>query len=141
MLPSATGLRLGCWLLVIHLANDFPSKSKIQPSLFSFGVSSLSTARAEETAAPRAISIHPSLVLISDYPAESNDPSSVWRVDDDGKLPPEDFHVLFVIEGRSETFMAIGWDGEEGQNINLLRSMGGEAFTGVAGAYRYWLSR
>src|SRR2546430_804994 len=68
MLPSSTGLRLGCWLLVIHPANDFPSKSKIQPSLFSFGVSSLSTARAEETAAPRAISIHPSLVLISDYP-------------------------------------------------------------------------
>src|SRR5260370_38910321 len=46
MRQASTGVLLGFSLLVIHPSRVLPSKSKIQPSAFSFGVNSLSAAPA-----------------------------------------------------------------------------------------------
>jgi hypothetical protein len=79
--------------------------------------------------------------MTHDYPAVWTDPTSVWRVDDEGELCSECFEVLFVLSGRSGYWMATSWDGPEGESLELLRSGGAEPFTEVFSSYRYLAPR
>lgn len=77
-------------------------------------------------------------IAMLDQPAEVNegDPSSVWRVDDEGRVEPEAFDVEFLLRGRSGSFMATEWSGAEGISLELLR-VRGEKLEELYSSYRY----
>ena len=56
-----------------------------------------------------------------DYPGNTTDESSVWRVDDGGVFDPGAFDVLFVIEGPQGVELGVEWAGAEGANVVLLQ--------------------
>lgn len=78
-------------------------------------------------------------VRMFDYPAEvrEEDPTSVWRVDDEGVLSQEEFDVMFVLQGRSGRFVGIFWAGTEGNAFELLRFPTGADPVSVANGSRY----
>src|SRR5260370_42596767 len=55
MEPSSTGVRLGLPLLVIQPSSVLPSKSKIQPSSFSFSVKPLSAPAGEASKTAKSV--------------------------------------------------------------------------------------
>jgi hypothetical protein len=76
-------------------------------------------------------------IAMLDQPAEvDEDPSSVWRVGDEGHVDPEAFDVEFLLRGRSGSFVATEWSGEEGLSLELLR-VKGQRLEEVYSSYRY----
>lgn len=59
-----------------------------------------------------------------DYPGNTTDASSVWRVDDGGVFDPGAFDILFVIEGPQGVELGVEWAGAEGANVTLLQADG-----------------
>lgn len=59
-----------------------------------------------------------------DYPGNTRDETSVWRVDDGGVFDPGAFDILFVIEGREGVELGVEWAGTEGANVTLLQADG-----------------
>lgn len=65
------------------------------------------------------------------------DPSSVWRVGDEGQLSPQSFDVLFMLRAGKSWLIGVAWYGEEGTDLNLYRTGEGGTMKSVAAAYRY----
>lgn len=74
--------------------------------------------------------------LTEDYAVTLSDSSSVWRVDDDGKIDEEAFDVLFILNSRSGFLMGLSWGGAEGESLELLSPRGRELVP-IAMGYRY----
>lgn len=65
------------------------------------------------------------------------DPTTVWRVGDEGRLLPEAFDVLFLIQDGERWLVGMAWYGQESTYLNLYRSGENGRLRSVAGAYRY----
>lgn len=59
-----------------------------------------------------------------DYPGNTQDETSVWRVDDGGVFDPGTFDILFVIEGPQGVELGVEWAGAEGANVTLMQADG-----------------
>lgn len=59
-----------------------------------------------------------------DYPGNTRDETSIWRVDDGGVFDPGAFDILFVIEGPQGVELGVEWAGAEGANVTLLQADG-----------------
>lgn len=60
--------------------------------------------------------------VVLDYPATVEDPSSVWRVDDQGEVNPETFSFLFAARTTGQGMLvAMEWYGSEGMNVLFLQ--------------------
>lgn len=80
--------------------------------------------------------------IFHDYPAEyRGEGHDLWRVEDAGALHPEDFRVLFVIEGQSFSAIGISWAGSEGESLSLAVAKDGQQFQQAQNGYRYWVPR
>jgi hypothetical protein len=77
-------------------------------------------------------------VTFLDFPAAADD-EGTWRVGDAGTLRPEDFSVLFVVDGAEWKALAITWAGYEGEFIALATAMAPNPFHTITESYRYWL--
>jgi hypothetical protein len=65
----------------------------------------------------------------------------LWRVDDEGKFHPEDFHVLFVADTKQGLMVATAWAGVEGEDYVLLKQIAGSTLHEEARGYRNWSPR
>ena len=80
--------------------------------------------------------------IFHDYPGEyRGEGRDLWRVEDAGALHPEDFRVLFVLEGQGFSAMGIGWAGSEGESLSLAVAKDGQLFQEAQNGYRYWVPR
>lgn len=80
--------------------------------------------------------------IFHDYPGEfTGEGHDLWRVEDAGVLHPEDFRVLFVLEGENFSAMGISWAGSEGESLSLAVAKDGQQFQNVQNGYRYWVPR
>jgi hypothetical protein len=75
-------------------------------------------------------------LTFQEYPGNTRDESSVWRVDDGGVFDPGVFDILFVIEGPQGVELGVEWVGAEGVNVRLLQADGTKFRERVA-AYFY----
>ncbi|MGG4103673.1 hypothetical protein AAXB25_07075 [Paenibacillus lautus] len=76
--------------------------------------------------------------LYYDYPAKF-DPSSTWRVDDQGEVRPEMFSFLFAAKTELGFVLGVQWMGSEGENVSLL-SVSDDAITDLGLAYGRYMS-
>ncbi len=73
-----------------------------------------------------------------DYPSTSSDPSSVWRVDDQGVLDPTLFAILLCADTDKGFTAILNWEGAEGE-VTLVLLENSASFTDQqADASRYW---
>lgn len=72
-----------------------------------------------------------------DY-AAVNDGTSVWRVDDGGKIDPDLFSIRFVAKTDQGLLIIVSWVGAEGENTLFLLEKSDELQEQPAPAYRYW---
>ncbi len=72
-----------------------------------------------------------------DYPLIS-DGQSAWRVDDEGKIDPELFSVLFATATKEGLLFAVSWAGAEGENIFFLLEKKDDLTQLPSEIYRYW---
>lgn len=73
-----------------------------------------------------------------DYPSTSSDPSSVWRVDDQGILDPTLFAILLCADTDKGFTAIINWKGAEGEvTLFLLDDLVSFADQEI-GVSRYW---
>jgi hypothetical protein len=77
--------------------------------------------------------------IFQDYAAEFvEEGGDLWRVDDNGVLRPEDFHVLFLLKRGTSYTLGLAWSGPEGAALSAAVSTGQDRFTKIIEAYRYW---
>jgi len=76
--------------------------------------------------------------LYYDYPAKY-DPSSTWRVDDQGEVRPAMFSFLFAAESELGLVLGVQWMGTEGENVSLL-SVSDDAITDLGLEYGRYMS-
>ncbi|MGG4340329.1 hypothetical protein [Paenibacillus lautus] len=76
--------------------------------------------------------------LYYDYPAKF-DPSSTWRVDDQGEVRPEMFSFLFAAKSELGFVLGVQWMGSEGENVSLL-SVSEDAITDLGLTYGRYMS-
>lgn len=88
-----------------------------------------------------------SLVLLSqsglvffDLPGSYKDGNSLWRVDDGGKLTPDQFRISSVLLSNRGIELVVSWFGEEGESLMLLRESGA-AFQVLLRSYRYYYAQ
>ncbi|NMC56224.1 MAG: hypothetical protein GYA50_03270 [Eubacteriaceae bacterium] len=73
-----------------------------------------------------------------DYPATSSDPSSVWRVDDQGILDPTLFAILLCADTDKGFTAILNWKGAEGEVTLLLLDDSTVFKDQDIGVSRYW---
>jgi hypothetical protein len=80
--------------------------------------------------------------IFHDYPGDyRGEDHDLWRAEDAGTLRPEDFRILFVVEGQSFSAMGIAWAGSEGESLSLVIAKDGQQFQEAQNGYRYWVPR
>lgn len=119
-------------------------KLKIQSS-WNFASLSSDTTIALVQFFPQGNSKIASLVLITkehivfeDYPGDTKNVNSAWRVDDGGIFNPRDFQILAAFQSPYGIELIRAWAGPEGENSALLREDGAK-FLKVLTQYRYWV--
>jgi hypothetical protein len=73
-----------------------------------------------------------------DYPATSSDPSTVWRVDDQGVLDPTLFAILLCADTEKGFTTILNWKGAEGETTLILLDDSTTFKDQEAGISRYW---
>ena len=83
--------------------------------------------------------LDPDGLAFHDYPARWNEEQiSCWRVDDECRLLPHAFSVLFAYRTAAGRHgLALAWGGPEGESLELIESEG-TAFRTLIEGYRYW---
>ena len=81
---------------------------------------------------------HESGWLYYDYSAKY-DPSSTWRVDDQGEVRPDMFSFLFAAESELGLVLGVQWMGAEGENVSFL-SVSDDAITDLGLEYGRYMS-
>lgn len=75
-----------------------------------------------------------------DFPATTEDPYSVWRVDDQGEVAPDHFSSLFAAKTTGPgILLGMEWHGSEGSNALLLHGTG-DRLTRIETRYGRYMS-
>jgi hypothetical protein len=77
-------------------------------------------------------------VAFLDFPA-TNSASGTWRVDDEGKLSPDAFEILCLMEGTSLHVIGLAWAGAEGGSLKLAVAGATGDLKVIVDDYRYWV--
>jgi hypothetical protein len=71
-------------------------------------------------------------MTFADYPAVfSGNGESLWRVDDGGRISPDDFRIVFLLQKGTGYTMGVEWLGAEGESLGVFVSAGDNRFTQV----------
>lgn len=79
--------------------------------------------------------ILPDRILWRDFPASYN-PTSTWRVDDDGRIGPQQFCILYLGQRQQQWELAYEFIGAEGSLLEFIREQQNR-FESVSKASRY----
>jgi len=77
-------------------------------------------------------------IKLVDFPATYDGYSSAWRVDDQGKIYPDAFYIIFTVQTTEGLLTAIGWAGAEGETIFFLLEKADSLESLTSNASRYW---
>ena len=77
----------------------------------------------------------PDRILWRDFPASYN-PISTWRVDDGGRIEPQQFRILYLGQKQQQWEIAYEFIGAEGSNLEFIREKQHQ-FESVSRASRY----
>lgn len=75
--------------------------------------------------------------VFEDYIGDTDDETSVWRVDDEGEIYPEAFNIPCAFQTGQTIELVRSWAAVEGENIAFVKEVG-STFEIVQEAYRYW---
>jgi hypothetical protein len=77
-------------------------------------------------------------LMYEDYPGDTTEEESTWRVGDDGMFDGKNIGVVAAFTSPEGVLIARIWQGAEGENAVLLRQSS-TGFVPIIDSYRYWV--
>jgi hypothetical protein len=106
-----------------------------------YGVGLVEFARQDTNALASLVLVGREVAVFADFPAHYRGVGEdLWSLDDEGKMSPEGFEILFALRSSKTYILGVSWASTEGQELLLLEAQG-QSFAACASGYRYTMPR